>query len=134
MSLDFATIHYRTVRDRIREQDPQIDEQTLADTVEGLTDLHEMLMAVIRASLADQALATGLEGRIGEMQARRDRLEDRAAKLRQIAKEVMVELDLKKLAAPDFTASIRPGTPALMVIDEAAVPSVYWEPREPRLN
>jgi hypothetical protein len=28
------------------------------------------------------------------------------------AKDVMVELDLKKLTAPDFTASIRPGTPA----------------------
>jgi Siphovirus Gp157 len=93
-----------------------------------------MLMAVIRAALADQALATGLEGRIGEMQARRDRLQDRASKRRQIAKEVMVELDLKKLPAPDFTASIRPGTPALMLIDEAAVPSIYWEPREPRLN
>ena len=115
MSLDFATIHYRTVRDRIRAQDPQIDEQTLADTVEGLTDLHEILMAVIRAALADQALATGLEGRIAEMQARLDRLQDRASKRRQIAKDVMVELDLKKLAAPDFTASIRPGTPALMV-------------------
>ncbi len=24
--------------------------------------------------------------------------------------------------------------PALMVIDEAAVPSIYWEPRDPRLN
>ena len=46
----------------------------------------------------------------------------------------MVELDLKKLSAPDFTASIRPGMPALKVIDEAAVPSIYWEPREPRLN
>jgi Siphovirus Gp157 len=68
------------------------------------------------------------------MQARRDRLQDRAAKRRQIAKDVMVELDLKKLSAPDFTASIRPGIPALMVIDEAAVPSIYWEPREPRLN
>jgi hypothetical protein len=68
------------------------------------------------------------------MEARRDRLRDRAAKRRQIAKDAMVELDLKKLAAPDFTASIRPGTPALMVIDEAAVPSIYWEPREPRLN
>jgi len=68
------------------------------------------------------------------MQARRDRLRDRAAKRRQIAKDVMAELDLKKLSAPDFTASIRPGTPALMVIDEAAVPSIYWEPREPRLN
>jgi hypothetical protein len=134
MSLDFAAIHYSTVRDRILAEDPQIDEQTLADTVEGLSDLHEILSAIIRAALADQALATGLEGRIGEMEARRDRLQDRAAKRRQIAKDVMVALDLKKLSAPDFTASIRPGTPALMVIDEAAVPSIYWEPREPRLN
>jgi hypothetical protein len=134
MNLEFAAINYRSIRDRIRAEDPQIDEQILADTVEGLTDLHEILTAIIRAALADQALATGLEGRIGEMLARRDRLQDRASKRRQIAKDVMVELDLKKLAAPDFTASIRPGTPTLMVIDEAAVPSIYWEPREPRLN
>jgi hypothetical protein len=132
--LIFATVNYRSIRDRIRAQDPQIDEQTLADTVEGLTDLHEILTAVIRATLADEALATGLKGRIAEMEGRLARLQDRASKRRQIAKDVMVELDVKKLAAPDFTASIRPGMPALMVIDEAAVPSIYWEPREPRLN
>ena len=68
------------------------------------------------------------------MEDRLARLQDRASKRRQIAKDVMVELDLKKLTAPDFTASIRPGMPALMVIDEAAVPNIYWEPREPRLN
>jgi Siphovirus Gp157 len=133
-NISFAAAAYRAIRDRIRAEDPRIDEQTLVDTVEGLTDLHEILTAVIRAALADQALASGLEGRIGEMEARRDRLQDRAAKRRQIAKDVMVELDLKKLTAPDFTASIRPGIPALMVIDETAVPSIYWEPREPRLN
>jgi hypothetical protein len=134
MKLEFAALNYRSIRNRLRTEDPQIDEQTLADTVEGLTDLHEILAAIVRAALADQALATGLESHIGEMQARRDRLQGRAAKRRQIAKDVMVELDLKKLSAPDFTASIRPGTSALMVIDEAAVPSIYWEPREPRLN
>jgi|SRR6478672_11773400 hypothetical protein len=134
MNLAIAASSYRLIRDRIRAEDPQIDERTLADTVEGLTDLHEILAVIIRAALADHSLATGIEGRIAEMLARRDRLQDRAAKRRQIAKDVMVELDLKKLTAPDFTASIRPGTPALMVIDEAAVPSIYWEPREPRLN
>ena len=65
------------------------------------------------------------------MQERLDRLQDRAAKRRQIAKDVMVELDLKKITAPDFTISIRPGMPALLVLDEAAVPSIYWQPVAP---
>jgi Siphovirus Gp157 len=132
--LSISAIHYRAIRDRLQADDPALDEQTLADTVEGLTDLHEILAAVIRAALADEALATGLKGRIAEMEDRLNRLKDRAAKRRQVAKDTMVELDLKKIAAPDFTASIRPGMPALMVIDEAAVPSIYWEPRDPRLN
>jgi len=134
MNLAFAAITYRTLRDRIRAQDPQIDDQTLADTVEGLTDLHDIVQAIIRAALTDEALAGGLKCRIAEMEDRLSRLQDRAAKRRQMARDVMVELDLKKLNAPDFTASIREGTPSLMVIDEQAVPSIYWEPREPRLK
>ena len=86
------------------------------------------------SALADEALATGLKSRIAEMQERLDRLQDRASKRRQIAKDVMVELDLKKITAPDFTVSIRPGMPALLVLDEAAVPSIYWQPSAPRLN
>jgi Siphovirus Gp157 len=129
-----AAAVYRTIRDRIRTEDPQIDEQTLADTVEGLTDLHEIVTAIIRSALADEALATGLKGRIAEMQHRLSRLQDCAAKRRQIAKDVMVELDIKKITAPDFTASIRPGMPSLLVLDEAAVPSIYWQPVAPRLD
>jgi hypothetical protein len=125
---------YRAVRERVRALDPELDEETLADTVDGLTDLHEILAAIVRAALADEALAAGLKGRIAEMQERLERLRERATKRRQVVKDTMVELDLKKLTAPDFSASIRPGMPALLVIDEAAVPSIYWEPREPRLD
>ena len=132
--LTFANTNYSSIRDRIRAQDPQIDEQTLADTVEGLTDLHEIVQAIIRAALSDEALVLGLKCRISDMQGRLDRLQDRAAKRRQIARDVMIELDLKKLNAPDFTASIREGIPSLMVIDEEAVPSIHWQPSEPRLN
>ena len=105
--LTISRIHYHSIRDRLLAEDPTLDERTLADTVEGLTDLHEILQAVIRAALADEALASGLKGRIGEMEDRLSRLQDRASKRRQIAKEVMAELEIKKLEAPDFTASIR---------------------------
>jgi hypothetical protein len=81
-----------------------------------LTDLHEIMAAIVRAALADEALATGLKGRIAEMQDRLERLQDCAAKRRQIAKDVMVELDLKKITTPDFTVSVRPGMPSLLVL------------------
>jgi Siphovirus Gp157 len=133
-NVEFAAITYRAIRDRIQAEDPNIDEQTLADTVEGLTDLHEIVAAIVRAALGDEALATGLKGCIAEMQDRLTRLQDRAAKRRQIAKDMMVELDIKKITAPDFTVSIRPGMPSLLVLDEAAVPSIYWQPVAPRLD
>jgi hypothetical protein len=134
MNLEFAAIAYRAIRDRIQVADPTIDEQSLADTVEGLTDLHEIVAAIVRAALADEALATGLKTRIAEMQARLERLQECASKRRQIAKDVMIELEIKKITAPDFTVSVRPGMPALLVLDETAVPSIYWQPVAPKLN
>jgi hypothetical protein len=134
VNLEFSAVLYRAIRDRIRTEDPQIDDQTLADTVEGLTDLHEIIIAIVRSALSDEALASGLQGRIAEMEERLGRLQDRASKRRQIAKDVMVELDLKKITAPDFSISIRPGMPSLLVLDENVVPSIFWQPSEPRLK
>ena len=107
-----AATTYRSLRDRIRAHDPQIDEQTLADTVEGLTDVHEILGAILRAALADEALVLGLKCRISDMQGRLERLQERAAKRRQIAKDVMVELDLKTANRSGLFRLLRPGMPA----------------------
>ena len=133
-NLAFSAIHYRAVRERIRAEDPDLDEETLADTVEGLTNLHEIVAAIIRSALGDEVLVQGLKGRIGEMQNRLGRLEDRASKRRQIARDVMVESEIKKITAADFTVSIRPGSASLVVVDEAVIPPAFWEAREPRLN
>ena len=46
----------------------------------------------------------------------------------------MIEVDIRKVTAPDFTVSVRSGSPALVVTDEASIPSPYWLPRDPRLD
>jgi hypothetical protein len=109
------------------------DEQTLADTLEGITDLHEMIAAVIRSALVDEALQTGLRTRLEDMRERLSRLEERGAKKRQLALETMCEVGLKKLEQPDFTASAR-GAPSLIGSVRRARAPAYWVPQPPRLN
>ena len=62
------------------------------------------------------------------------RLTERAANRRRIVRDAMLEVDVRKIAAPDFTLSVRPGSPALSVIDERAIPAAYWKQRDPVLD
>ncbi len=125
---------YQTIRERIIAAEAGIDDVTLADTLEGLTDLHEIIAAVVRSAVVDEALAVGLKGHIQLLQERLRRLVERAGGRRRIARDAMLEVDLKKVVAPDFTVSVRPGSPALVVADEAAIPECYWVPVDPRLD
>ena len=132
--LAFSKATYLVIRERLLADDPDLDEQTLADTVEGLTDLNDVIAAIVRAAVTDEALAEGLRGRINEMQTRLARFEHRAATHRRVARDVMVETAIQKIMVPDLTISLRSGRPALQIIDEAAIPPDYWVTPEPRLD
>ena len=93
-----------------------------------------MIAAVVRSALVDEALIAGLRSRLDDMKQRLARLEERAAKKRQLALEAMNEVGLTKLQQPDFTASSRAGSPSLIVIAEDAIPHTYWVPQPPRLD
>jgi Gp157 protein len=132
--LNFETVKHQALKQRFLENWPNCDEETLRDTLEGITDLHEMIAAVIRSALADEALQVGLRTRIEDMRQRLSRLAERGAKKRQLALEAMNEAGLKKLEQPDFTASARLGAPSLVVTSERDVPESYWMPQPPRLD
>ena len=58
---------YQLLKERLLENCSTIDEETLGDTLEGITDLHEMIAVVIRSALVDEALQAGLRSRLEEM-------------------------------------------------------------------
>ena len=93
-----------------------------------------MIAAIVRSALVDEALQTGLRTRLEEMRARLGRIAERGLKKRQLALEAMNEVGLKKLEQPDFTASARSGSPALVVTSEQVIPSDYWVPQSPKLD
>jgi Siphovirus Gp157 len=125
---------YNRLHERLLEQLPDIDDETIRDTLEGITDLQEMIAAVIRSALVDEALHAGLRFRLDDMKERLSRLELRANKKRELALEAMTEVGLTKLEQPDLTASARTGSPALVVIAEDRIPEAYWLPQPPKLD
>ena len=125
---------HKLLMERLLATYPEHDVEDLADTLDGLTDLNEMIAAVIRSALVDEALQQGLKLRLNDMKERMARLEQRSAKKRLIALEAMSEAGLKKLEQPDFTASARSGVPGLVVISEDNVPEDYWVPQPPKLD
>ncbi len=134
LSLKIEASKYQTLRERLLADWPTLEDDCLLDTLEGITDLHEMIAAVIRSALVDEALQAGLRTRLEEMRQRLARLEERGAKKRQLALDAMCEVGLKKLEQPDFTASARAGLPPLVVVADDVIPEFYWVPQPPKLD
>jgi hypothetical protein len=133
-SIAVEAAKYQLLRERLLAESPGLDEETLADTLEGLTDLKEMVAALIRSALLDEALMTGLKSRVEQMRGRLDRLDVRATKKRELALSIMQEVGFAKLIEGDFTASTRPSPPSLVVTAEHEIPKQYWLPQPPKLD
>ena len=126
--------YHEHLREQIKNEFPDIDEQTLVDTLEGLTSLNEMLGAVVRSHLDDMAIFEALKSRMADMQDRLSRISKRAEKKRELVASVMEQADLKKLAEADFTVSLRSSSAPLVVTEEESIPEPFWKPQAPKLD
>ena len=126
--------HHQYLRQKLEEQFPDIDEETLLDTLEGITSLHEMIAEVVRSRQDDLAFIAAVRARISDMQDRLARLDRRAEKEKEIVASVLERAGIKKITEADFTLSLRTTNPPLVVIEEKQIPEAYWKPQPPKLD
>jgi hypothetical protein len=126
--------HHEYLLEQVRTEFPNLDGDLLQDTIQGLTNLPEMLASIIRSHLDDVVFLAALRTRILDMQERFARIEYRADKKRALVASVMGRAGIKKLMEADFTASLRDVPPGLIVTEEGKVPAPFWKPQPPKLD
>ena len=122
------------LKSRLVEDFPDLDDETLADTLEGISDLNECLAAVIRSRADDEALIAGLKFCMEDMRARLQRLQERVDRKKDLLCDVMDRAGLPRLNLPDFTVSLRQTQRPVEILNEAEIPQTYWHPQPPRLD
>ena len=125
---------YLILSGQLKAQYAEIDEETLADTLEGLSRLPDLLEAITRSSLEDGVLAEALKSRIGEMQERLSRLRMRQEKKRALVLWAMEKAELERHHAADFSLFLRSGSPRLEIEDEEKIPGEFFIPQPSRLD
>lgn len=110
----------------IRNEFPDADEELLATAVEGETNLTESVVLVLRSAEEARALAAALKTRIHEMQERHDRIERGIEKKRTIAMQAMEQFGLRRVTAPDFTATLTPSPTKVIITAPELLPEGYW--------
>ena len=126
--------HYEYLREKLSAQYPEADEETLLDTLEGMTELHEMIATVTRSRLDDLTLVGALKSRITDMQERLSRIEHRAETMKEAVVTVMDRAGIKKISEADFTLTLRSTSPPLEITNDGLIPDEFWKPQSPRLD
>jgi len=102
------------------------DEQALEDTLEGISNFPEMIASVLRSAIEDDVYVGAVRVQIEKLQRRAQRLDDRSKRKRALALQYAQEGGLKKVQAPDMTASIvTPAKGSVVIPDESKVPDVF---------
>ena len=131
MDLAQALKHHQYLREQLRIMFPHEDEASLADTLEGESNLDEALLRVIRACDDDAALIVGLTLRMDAMKARKDRLERRIDRQKEIVADVMAKAGMTRIVGPDMTVSVAKRAKSVIIIDEEVIPRAYFRSAPP---
>jgi hypothetical protein len=132
-ALASAAAQREYLKEQLLVQFPELaeDEQALVDTLDGISDLDQMLVAVMRSTETDDMMVTGIKARIEELSERGKRLAHRIETKRDLVCRVMDHANIKKIESAEFTLSLRQSPDKVVITDEKLLPAAYLRTPEP---
>ena len=113
---------YAEAAARLSETD--LDEQTVADTLEGLAgDLRDKAIAVASVIRNMEADAKAIREAICDMESRLTRIETRTVGLREYLLTTLQATNIRKVECPWFAVSVKKNSPRVVIDDESLLPT-----------
>jgi hypothetical protein len=121
---------YRVAADKLADLD--LDEQTVADTLEALSgDLEVKATATAMVVRNMLSLAEQIRQAEEAMGQRRRALEGRAKRLNAYLLETMQFAGIQRIESPHFVLSVKTNPASVEVFDPAQIPAAYVHQPEP---
>ncbi len=116
-------------------EDPSVDPETLADTLEGLQGEIEFKAdnygKVIRSLEGD---AAALEVEIERLSYNLKSIRNNITSIKKNLEDSMIAMDQKKIKTNLFSFNIQKNAPSLDVLDESKVPAEFFVEQAPKLD
>jgi chromosome segregation ATPase len=123
-SLYILANEYKDIEQKLNDSD--MDEQTVKDTLEGLSgELETKGVNVAYVIRNMESSAEQIKQAEKAMADRRKALESRAEQLKRYLKDNMERTGITKIECPHFSIAIKHNPPAVVIDDAAAIPSDY---------
>ncbi len=115
---------HRAIVEAIRGMFAEYDEDELADTIAGESDLPDAIVAVLRAAIEREAQAKAIKDElVATLISRARRLEEGAKKMRGAALEAMQAGGLPKIKSIDMTISVGRGKNRVQITEPDLIPA-----------
>jgi hypothetical protein len=110
------------------------DVQAQADTIEGETNLHEIVIKAIDRLAEIEVMTEALKAREDAYAVRRGRFTEQAAKIKRAIVGAMDALNQRKIELATATVYTSAGRRKAIVTDETKLPPSFFVPQPPKLD
>ena len=115
--------------------DPDVDEQTLADTMESVNyEIEDKADGYAKIIQALKAQEEGLKGEIERLQNRKRVIGNNIDRMKRNLEESMRAVGKTKFKTDLFSFGIQKNPASVNILDESKVPKEYLIPQEPKID